>query len=146
MTVFVEFHIDRTDSLEVALLNGISGYAVEFTALRGVSMIWLLLGDGSVLKIHSKMTDISGWIEVGVLVFKMLSKQEDRPQMSDLPETWRSIASIKKLVVTNEGYSAESGLLIASRWGEKFVIVCSANVYQIEIAAPFFKGDFFTRI
>jgi hypothetical protein len=107
-----------------------------------MSTIWLLLGDDTLLKIYTTMSDTIGWDEVGTLIFRRDVKREDAPEILPLPQTWRNVTTIEKLVVMDDYFSAESGLKISNDMGEVFIIVCSENVYQIEIKAPFFRGEF----
>jgi hypothetical protein len=143
MALELEFDTDGIASVQNLLRQGINGYAIDSLAPRGVSTIWLCCGDETVLKIYTTMTDTDGWFEVGTLVFRNVAKSDDIPEMKPLPQAWRNITGIEKLLVVDDEFSAESGLQISNDLGEVFTIVCSENVYQIEISAPFFQGDFF---
>jgi hypothetical protein len=142
MTVHLEFDIDGIASIQSMLRQGIRGYAVDSVVPRGMSTIWLFLGEDTVLKIYTKMTDTVGWTEVGTLVFRPVVKGDEVPEILPLPQAWKSVTTIDKLLVVDDDFSAESGLQISNSLGEIFTIVCSENVYQIEILAPFFRGEF----
>ena len=142
MNPFLKFDIDGIDSVEDVIRKGIAGYATDSLVLHGMSTVWLFLGNGEVLKISTRMTDTVGWTEVGTLVFSMCVKHENIPQMIELPQAWRNISKVEKLLVSEDEFSAEGGLKICNVFGEKLIIVCSENVYQIEIMAPFFCGNF----
>lgn len=142
MTLLLEFDTDGIHSIQSMLRKGIVGYAVDSIFQRGMSTIWLFLVDDTILKIHTTMTDTTGWNEVGTLVFRSVDKGGDMPEILSLPQSWRNVAAIEKLCVVDDDFSAESGLQISNNLGEVFIIVCSENVYQIEILAPFFHGEF----
>lgn len=142
MALLLEFDTDGIGSVQSMIRKGIVGYAVDSIFQHGKSTIWLYLSDDVVLKIYTTMTDTVGWDEVGTLVFRLLGNGDDVPEMLPLPQAWRNVAAIEKLIVVDDSFSAESGLQISNDLGEIFTIVCSANVYRIEISAPFFHGDF----
>lgn len=142
MALLLEFDIDGIVSVQSMVRQGITGYAIDSFVPRGMSTIWLFLGDDTILKIYTKMTDTVGWNEVGTLVFRPVVKGDDVPEMLPLPQAWRNVTEVEKLLVVDDDFSAESGLQISNGLGEVFTIVCSENVYQIEIAAPFFHGEF----
>ncbi|MGP1682765.1 MAG: hypothetical protein ACTS8S_10615 [Giesbergeria sp.] len=142
MALLLEFDTDGIASVQSMLRQGITGYAIDSLVPRGMSTIWLFLGDDTILKIYTTMTDTVGWVEVGTLVFRPVAKGDDVPEMRPLPHAWRNVAAIEKLLVVDDDFSAESGLQISNNLGEAFTIVCSENVYRIEIAAPFFHGEF----
>jgi hypothetical protein len=142
VAILLEFDTSGISSIQSMLRKGIAGYAVDTLIPRGMSTIWLLLGDDTLLKIYTTMSDTIGWDEVGTLIFRRDVKREDAPEILPLPQTWRNVTTIEKLVVMDDYFSAESGLKISNDMGEVFIIVCSENVYQIEIKAPFFRGEF----
>lgn len=142
MALLLEFDIDDIVSVQSMLRQGITGYAIDSLFPRGMSTIWLFLGDDTILKIYTKMTDTVGWDEVGTLVFRSVVKGDDVPEMLTLPQAWRNVAEVEKLLVVDDDFLAESGLQISNDLGEVFTIVCSENVYRIEIEAPFFHGEF----
>lgn len=138
----LEFDTEGIYSIQGLLRQGIVGYATDTPTPRGISTIWLFLANDSILKIYTTMHDTVGWDEVGTLVFRPVEKDENVPEMLTLPQAWRDITVIEKMLVVDDDFTAESGLQISNDSGETFTIVCSANVYQIEVAAPFFHGDF----
>ena len=142
MALLLEFDTDGIASVQSMLRQGITGYAIDSLVPRGMSTIWLSLGDETILKIYTTMTDTVGWDEVGTLVFRPVGKGDDVPEMLPLPQAWRNVTAIEKLLVVDDDFSAESGLQISNDLGEVFTIVCSENVYRIEISAPFFHGEF----
>lgn len=142
MALHLKFDLEGIDSVQSMIFRGIAGYALDSLVPHGMSTIWLFLGDGAILKINTRMTDTVGWNEVGTLVFRPVVEGDDVPRMMPLPQGWRNVVTVEKLLVTDDDFSAESGLQITNDLGEVLTIVCSENVYQIEIAAPFFVGRF----
>lgn len=140
--LILEFDTEGIYSIQGLLRQGIVGYVTDTPTPRGISTIWLFLTNGSILKIYSQMHDTVGWYEVGTFTFRLVEKDENVPEMLPLQQAWRDITVIKKMLVIDDDFTAESGLQISNNSGETFTIVCSANVYQIEIAAPFFHGNF----
>lgn len=138
----LEFDTEGLYSIQDLLRQGIVGYANDTPTPRGISIIWLFLANDFILKIYTTMHDTVGWNEVGTLVFRLVEKYENVPEILPLPQAWRDITVIEKMLVMDDDFTAESGLQITNGLGEAFTIVCSANVYQIEVAAPFFHGDF----
>ncbi len=138
----LEFDTEGICSISSLLRQGIVGYANDTPTPRGISTVWLFLTDNSVLKIYTRMHDTVGWNEVGTLVFRLVGKDENVPKIVPLPQAWRDIAGIEKMLVVDDDFTAESGLQVSNDLGEVFTIVCSANVYQIEVLAPFFHRGF----
>lgn len=142
MALVIKFDTDGIASVQSMLSKGLLGYAIDSLVPRGVSTIWLFLDEDIILKIHTKMTDTVGWSEVGTLVFRHIGKSDDAPEMLPLSQAWRNVVAVEKLLLVEADLLAESGLKIINSIGEEFTIVCSENVYQIEIEAPFFCGEF----
>jgi hypothetical protein len=142
MALRLEFDIDGIASVESMLRQGITGYAVDSLVPRGMSTIWLFLGDNTILKIYTKMTDTVGWVEIGTLILRTVVEGEDVPEMKSLSKAWRNVKAIEKLLLVDDDFSAESGLKISNDLGETLTIACSENVYQIELQASFFDGEF----
>jgi hypothetical protein len=142
VALLLEFDTNGIASIQNTLRKGIAGYAVDNLVPRGMSTIWLLLADDTILKIYTTMSDTVGWDEVGTLIFRLVAKGEGVPEFLPIPQAWRNVTTIEKLLVVDDFFSAESGLKIINNMGEVFIIVCSENVYRIEIKAPFFQGEF----
>lgn len=143
MSLILKFDTNSIASVQCMLRQGIAGYAIDSLVPRGMSTIWLFLANDTILKIYATMWDTVGWDEVGTLVFRSVKKGDDVPEMLPLPQAWRNVTVIEKLLIVDDDFLAESGLQIRNNLGEVFIIVCSENVYQIEIEAPFFHGEFF---
>lgn len=137
------FDLNGLDSLRAILTTGIRAYATNAAFTGGmINVIWCFLCDGSVLRIQSKMNDLSGWEEVGTLVFRLASEDEQIAKPIELPDSWRSIACAEMLVVDEPEFAAESGLVLRNCSGEEFTIVCGADICAVQIQAPFYSGDF----
>lgn len=138
----INFDVDGIDSLANLIRKGLKGYASNTEQLGGMTTLWCFLCDDAVLKIHSVMTDIGGWDEVGTLVFRLATKDDNLPEMIPLPPTWGCVASVEKLELDEDDFSAESGLVIQTCDGEELIVVCGTNVYTIQMTAPFFSCKF----
>lgn len=124
-------------------MAGIRAYATNAVFTGGmINVIWCFLYDGSVLRVQSKMNDLSGWEEVGSLVFRLVGEEEKIAEPIELPNSWRSIACVEMLVVDEPEFAAESGLVLRNYSGEEFMIVCGADICAVQIQAPFYSGDF----
>ena len=139
----LRFDLSSVDSLATILQTGIRAYATNAAFTGGmINVIWCFLCDGSVLRLQSKMNDLSGWEEVGTLVFRMVGKDEHLAEPIELPNSWNRIARAEMLVVDEPEFSAESGLVLQNCSGEEFMIVCGADICAVQIQAPFYSGDF----
>jgi hypothetical protein len=142
MKRILSFDVDGIESLMNLLRKGFIGYSTNAEQHGGLTTLWLFLCDQTVLKIYSSMTDVGGWDEVGTLVFRLATKEDTYPKMKPLGIAWSHIFSIKKLVLDETRFSAESGLVIKNNRDEELTVICGANVYTIQIEAPFFTGNF----
>ncbi len=142
MKKIFNFELNGIASLANLILTGLKGYATDTAQLGGTTTFWCLLGNGDVLRIYSKMTDIRDWEEVGTLAFRITTKDENLPEMIALPASWDCITSVEKLELNETDFSASSGLAIQNSEGEELTVVCGANVYSIQIRAPFFAHEF----
>lgn len=142
----LRFDLNGLDSLRTMLTAGINAYATNAAFTGGmINVIWCFLCDGSVLRVQSKMNDLSGWEEVGTLVFRLTLEGEQIAEPIELPNSWRSIACVEMLVVDEPEFSAESGLVLQNCSGEEFTIVCGADICAVQMQAPFYSGDFLTE-
>lgn len=142
MKKILNFDVDGIDHLGDLLRTGLKGYATDTAQLGGMATFWCFLCNEEVLKIYSIMTDISDWDEVGTLTFRSAAEDRNVPKMIPLPSSWNCITSVEKLVLNEIDFSAASGLVIHNYDGEKITLVCGANVYSIQVKAPFFIGKF----
>ncbi len=101
----------------------------------------LFLTTGEIIKIYSKMNDIDRWNEIGSLVFEMV-QESPFSKMIALGHTWKSLASLEKLVFERDDFLAESGIRLRTESDETLLIVTSANVQTLAVHAPFSSGEF----
>ena len=142
MKLLVKFDGDDVESIRDKISSGLIGYATDLMGPRGKSTVWLFTVNGDVIVVHTRMTDVEGWNEVGALVFKLMKEKSIFPVMIPLPLVWRSIFEIKKLIIEQDHFLAESGIQIKNSKNQLFTILCSENPFQIEISAPFYDGGF----
>lgn len=142
MKTFLTYGGDDPDFLAKLISQGLKGYSANAEQLGGMTTLWCFLCDGTVLRIDSVMTDVSGWLEVGTLAFELVENGDELPEMVPLPEVWSHISSLNKLVLDEPEFSSESGLIIKTLSGDKLMVVCGAEVYTVQISAPFFFGKF----
>ena len=135
------FTLEGIASIPFQLKSGIKGYAVNLN-YNVTTTIWLFLCDGAVLIIQSNMNELDGWEEVGSLNFKAFTSGEYLPEMIALPIVWNKIISLGKLAIEDDEFIAESGIVIRNNLGEEIIIVCGAEIYSIQMKAPFFEGCF----
>jgi hypothetical protein len=133
---------NEPDLLANLIRQGLKGYAANVEQLGGMTTLWCFLCDDSVLRIDSVMTDVSGWLEVGTLAFELVTDGDGVPVMIPLPKAWGHISSLNKLVLEEPEFSSESGLIIKAESGDDLIVVCGAEVYTVQILAPFFLGTF----
>lgn len=136
------FVLSGFDSLFDILKAGLMGYSTDYKQPGGTTTVHLFLTTGEIVKIYSEMHDIDSWNEIGSLVFEMV---QDCPHSKIIPlePGWKSLASVKKLVLDREEFIAESGIILRSDSDETFLIVTSANVYTLAVKAPFARDEFF---
>lgn len=88
------------------------------------------------------MHDLSGWNEVGTLVFEAVEATE-APQFVDLPSSWMQIISIDVLFFDSDECMAECGILLCNTLGETLTVLPGADVFTLAIQAPFCALPFF---
>ncbi len=137
-----EFELSGVACLRDALRTGLIGVAADPEEHIGLTTVWCRLVQDVLLKIQSQMTTTNGWNEVGSLVFELNPNDDSPPNIAPLPEQWRNVSFVDKLVIEESDFTAESGLRIENADGESFTIVCSANPYQLAVEAPFCLGGF----
>lgn len=133
---------DSMDTLSLMLYGGLKGYATESAQHGRPVSLWLFLSDGRVVKIQSLVTTVGPWDEVGTLRVKCLKPGDVSVTAVTLAPTWADISSVKRLVLEEKDFSAESGLSIRNRIGEEMLVLPGAFPYTVEISAPFYMGDF----
>ena len=139
----LQFDLNGFKSLKSILASGIKAYSTNAAFTGGMlNVIWFFLCNGSILRIQSKMNDLTEWEEVGTLVFRLVGEDQKIADPIELPNSWRRIASSAMLVVDESEFTAESGLALQNCSGEEMMLVCGADICAIQIQAPFYSGDF----
>lgn len=136
MKEIFRFETPNLSSLPTLLGRGIRAYATDEKGARSVTTLWLLLNDGACLRIRSKMHDLSGWDEIGTLVFEVVEVTE-APQFVDLPTSWMQVISIEALIFDSDECTAECGIMLHNTLGEILTVLPGADVYTLAIQAPF---------
>jgi len=136
------YKLEGVDSLRALLEKGLTGFATQTAEHGRFTSIWLFLHKNIVLEIHSSMTDIESWQEVGTLLFRRLDINDNHPPQISLDSVWANIKSLDKLIIKEDAYSAESGMVIRNNNDEELIIVCGAYPYTLEMLAPFCDFDF----
>jgi hypothetical protein len=135
------FDVTSAPSLSAGLHSGLSGYAVELPKVGPPRAMWLRLCDGRTLWVGVDMHDLSGWEEIGTLIFEVVSA-EDAPKMVNLPATWSDVREVQTLVYKSHECQAECGFVLSTSSGEQLVVVPGADVYSLAIKAPFHQLPF----
>lgn len=131
------------ESLTALLRVGVVGLFINNLTAGSMRLLSLILGDGSVLRIQAKVTEVEPWYEVGTLIFEHIAKIEKfEINQVPLPVSWLDIGLVEKLVLEGEKFTAESGICFCNRSGEQFIILPGAFPHSIEIDAAFYSGKF----
>lgn len=131
------------ESLTALLRVGVVGLGIEMLNAASIRVLRLFLGDGSVLKIQAKVTEVEPWFEIGTLIFEYKTEIEKVASTRVmLPDSWLDIRSVEKLVLKDERFTAECGVCFCNRVGEQFIIVPGAFPFSVEIGAAFYPAKF----
>lgn len=90
--------------------------------------------DGTGLRIRSRMCDIAERCEVGVLDFSIVTSAVKDEKTVSFPAAFYSGTKASKLVVSESGVNAESGLILESSDGQEIVIVAGVFPYSLAIS------------
>ncbi len=143
MKKYLAFDVDGIKTLADELRAGLVGYAVEGTNAGRKRSLFFLLRNSSVLRVQVTVTPVDSWHEVGSLVFRHLSK-DDEPlvEMVQLDQAWSKIQLVEKLVLEDDTFCAECGLAVVNQAGQELIIVAGAFPHTVELLAPFYACDF----
>ena len=111
----LEAHIAR-------LSEPISHVSVETAPYRGAFAVTFWYPEGKGTRITPIMHDIAERLEVGVLNFVSVTKPVDDEAIVELPSSFRGPIKVSKLVINEEGTSADSGLLLEAGDGQELII------------------------
>jgi hypothetical protein len=129
------FEWAEAGSLKAALLAPISRATLkEFAHRPNVLTLWRT--DGSRLRVRSTMHEISERIEIGVLQFDLESETP-----TDLVEVTFKVplkpSRIRKLVISESGVQAESGIVLECEDQNEITIVAGTYPYTLGINGLF---------
>jgi hypothetical protein len=112
-------------------------------------VLTLWRADGTGLQISSRMHDIAERLEIGVLEFALVAAEMKEPKRSvtgvrqlsfakvDLPTSFHNNNHVTKLVISEAGTTADSGILITAADGNEIVIVAGVMPYSLAIRGIF---------
>lgn len=123
--------------LRDCVTNGVAAFHAVPDA-SGTPELKVLLGDGTWLRIVSKMHDLDDWEEVGVLAIEPCAAPAAR---TELGQHWAQPLKIDILTVEGEDCFAESGIILSSATGE-FVAVAADMPFSLALKAPGYEGRF----
>jgi hypothetical protein len=89
--------------------------------------------DGTGLCIRSKMHDVAERLEVGVLDFTLTTQRSQDEEDVLIPGLLNGPISVSKLVITESGTQAESGLVLTPVNGEQIIVLASVYPYGVAI-------------
>lgn len=136
------FELDGFDSILKFTKVGLMGYSTDFKNVGGITIVYLHMTDGQIMKIYSDMHDIDDeWNEVGSLIFEIVDSSAGT-SINPLDNSWRQIATVSKLVLEREHYMAESGICLRSISDQTLLVVAGANVETLAVRAPSSSYDF----
>ena len=135
------FAANDLSSINVLLKTGLIGYSTNIVLNHGVSMIYLYIISGEVIKIYSQMHDLGNWDKIGTLIFEIVEPVITENIIA-LPEEWKEICSIEKLIFEGGEFEAESGVVFKTNKNGILLIVAAANPYSLALQAPGFIGKF----
>ena len=127
------FAWQEKDSLAAQLAKGIESISINVAFGEKPIAVTLWRGDGSGLRIRSKMHDIAERCEVGVLEFSKIGTGAHNEMKISLPESFRNHLNLTKMTIIERGTVAESGILLESHSKEEIVIVAGAYPHTLAI-------------
>lgn len=120
-------------SLSDEISRPLSRISVELTPQGRPMRATLWRTDHTGLRVQSEMHDLGERIEVGVLRFDLVSTPNPDEKSLDLDHSFKQPHIAKKMVITESGSRAESGLLLRSISGSEILIVASSHPYQLAV-------------
>lgn len=132
----LRFDVTKAPQCIAGLFSGLTAYATDLPKVGPPTTLWLQLCSGEILMIRAEMHDLSGWDEIGTLVFELVSA-ETCPKMHALHESWLEVKTVEKLVYQSDDCLAECGFSVITKSGDTLTVVPGAEVYTLAIAAPF---------
>jgi hypothetical protein len=94
-------------------------------------ILWHL--DDSGLQIWSKMHDVAVRTEIGVLEFAPAEKPSQDQIKLSVPQSFDGSLTARKLIISESGTTAESGVILRATDGAEIIIVAAADPYCLAI-------------
>jgi hypothetical protein len=127
-----------SSTLAQQLSQPVIGMSIGTMAHETLISVVLWHSDGKGLQIRSIMHDIAEWVEVGVLDFTLVTTRERDETNIDVPASFGSNVKAYKLVITEAGTTAESGIVLQASDGQEIVIVAGVYPYSLAISSVSF--------
>ena len=111
--------------------------AMSFSTMTHGAPISIVLwhSDGKGIEIQSVMNDIAERFEIGVLDFSVVATMDGNDMNIDVPESFRRNVKASKLVITDDGTAAESGVVLQAGDGQEIIIVAGVYPYSLAISS-----------
>ncbi|HET6620921.1 MAG TPA: hypothetical protein VFG64_13375 [Dongiaceae bacterium] len=103
---------------------------------RYADSITLWRRDGTGIKVASRMHDVRERFEVGVLEFWQVAASESQFIEFDLPNAFWQANRVSKLVLSDEGVTAETGIVVEGQAVGEIILVAGAYPYTLSILLP----------
>jgi hypothetical protein len=95
-----------------------------------------LLHEGdSGIQIKSRMHDVAERVELGILEFSLRNDTFGTDLECEPPGGFRA-STVEKLVLSEEGVNAESGIALKDAFGRELIIVAGAQPYGLAVRVP----------
>jgi len=130
------FAWQEKDSLAEQLARGIESISISVAFSEKPIAVTLWRGDGSGLRIRSKMHEIAERCEVGVLEFSKIWTSAHSEMKISLPVSFRDHLNLRKMTIIERGIVAGSGVLFESHNKEEIVVIAGAYPHTLAIRIP----------
>jgi hypothetical protein len=141
MTV-IPYKISIPGRLADEFARGFKSISVERLAHGRPIAIFLWHADSEGLKVQSVMHDVAERFEVGALEFSRITGTVSEVSEFDLPGEFGVGLKASKLVLSTDGVTVESGIVLQGNRGNEMVLVAGAQPYTIAIKAPSVVEEF----
>jgi hypothetical protein len=130
------FSWQENGSLAEQLARGMESISISLISNEKLIAITLWHGDGSGLRIRSKMHNIAERFEVGVLEFSTIPVSTYDEIKVILPGSFRGDLKLKKMIIVDSGIIAEAGVLFEGSDMAEIVVVAGADPYTLAVRLP----------
>ena len=110
--------------------------AMSFSTMTHGAPISVVLwhSDGKGVAIQSIMHDIAERFEIGVLDFSVVATRDGNDMNIDVPDSFRKNVKASKLDITDDGTTAESGVVLQASDGHEITIVAGVFPYSLAVS------------